>query len=245
MRSQDLTELVTSHFFDGNLVWEPNFVSTSSSKQVALGYCKLSAPPCMLFVYLTAADGNGNGADLGAASGEVLFPPSVLFKQIGEAQIERQKQETVKCNGFVDNSNIGQPCGTEGQVLKYTFTELVTVTFQEATGAERNKLVLAQREVEGICTVGETFILQCGKHSIVEKAKGAQKVGRFFAGTTISECSHAGRDYSCSTKSNDKGCYACVLCKNDVSGAITARHSALPDTSCTGRGQSLDGFYFK
>ena len=54
----------------------------------------------------------------------------------------------------------------------------------------------------------------CGSNELLEAVKGTgAKIARKFAGTHIADCDHEGKTYSCTSRTLEERCKACVLCR--------------------------------
>ena len=231
MRSQTIEQLL-GHFHAGALVWEPAFVSTSKNRKIALGYTEIAKPVNILFEIKQST----SGRDLGIRQEEITFPPNTVFKVVGKPTVVKNHKESYEGNGFVQNG-----CQSQKE-CEGTWASLVIVTLTEdRTG--RAKLEATQNEVEAVCGQDQ-FLEQCGRHELLAPVTGKKKkVVRKLAGTTVADCDHEGHKYSCSSRTTEKKCMACVLCRKS-DGKVQTKSATLTTNSCTTRGLSPDGFYF-
>ncbi len=233
MRSDTLDKLL-EHFHENALVWEPAFISTSKSRKIALGYTKVSDDVSILFEITSS----NSGGDLNIRQQEITFPPNTVFKVSGKPEVLKNHKEKFEGNGFVDNA-----CGAQKE-CQGTWKTLVIIKLREELGGRAN-LKAAEEEVENICLDNEHFLNQCGEDEFIEEAKGiGKKLSRKFAGARISDCTHQGKKYKCTSYSKTAKCMACVLCIQ-ANGKVKARScTRLHELSCKGRHASKDGFYF-
>lgn len=233
MRTDTLEHLL-EHFHENALVWEPAFISTTKSRKIALGYTKISEDVNILFEITSS----NSGGDLEIRQQEITFPPNTVFKVSGKPDVRKNHKETFEGNGFVDNACAAQ------KDCQGTWKTLVIIKLREELGGRAN-LKAAEKEVEDICLENEHFLKQCGEDEFIEEAKGiGSKISRKFAGARISDCTHEGKTYKCTSYSKKAKCMACVLCVQQ-NGKVKARsNTRLHELSCKGRQASRDGFYF-
>lgn len=233
MRTKSLDDFSKKFLAVNNVIWENQFLSTSKSRAIALGYANTDKDVGVLMEYTSSR----SGGDLGSKNQEITFPPNTLFKVISVAVRDNYEDDMI-CNAFVTQKeckNVGL-----GTTVKGKWKQFVHVTLEEAVG--RSQSIVSQKEVEQVCQNGEQFLRQCGEEAILQPLRGNfPNLRRKFAGIKVSECTHGGTQYECKSRDMDTKCGTCVLCQRGRN--IEVRVAKLPETSCLGKGKTPDGYF--